>query len=75
MMEVKAVDGGLRLQAGTFEAAFDGAALAGFQFHIGAQSESGRDAEISGCGFSDGGLDLTAHGFERGHRVPFRIRG
>ena len=47
MVEVESVDAGLRLQARALEAAFDGAAVARFQFHIGEQFESGRDAEIS----------------------------
>ena len=35
MFEVEAVDGVLRLQAGQTEAAFDGAAVARFQFQVG----------------------------------------
>ena len=54
-----------------------------FQFHIGEQFDGGRDAEVSGRGFSDRCFDLAAHRFqvqllqflfERSHRVPFRIR-
>ncbi len=57
--------------------------LARFQFHIGEQFESGRDAEIARGGVSDRRLDLAAHRsqiqllqflFEGSHRIPFRIR-
>ena len=39
VMEVKSVDAGLRLKARALEAAFDGAAVAHFQFHVGEQFE------------------------------------
>ena len=48
MVEVEGVDAGLRLQARAFEAAFDGAAVAGLQFHIGEPFQRGGDAEILG---------------------------
>jgi hypothetical protein len=41
MVEVEAVDAGLHLQAGTFEAAVNGAALASFEFHIGEPLQRG----------------------------------
>ena len=42
MVEVEGVDAGLRLQARALEAAFDGAAVAGFQFHVGEPFQRGR---------------------------------
>ena len=44
MVEVERVDTGLRLQVRTLEAAFDGTALARFQFQIGQQLDGSRDA-------------------------------
>jgi hypothetical protein len=35
MVEVKAIDAGLSLQVRTLEAALDGPAVTGFQFHVG----------------------------------------
>ena len=43
---------GCALQARALEAALDGAALAGFQFHIGEPLDGGRDAEVPGGGIS-----------------------
>lgn len=83
MVEVEGVDVGLQQQTGTLEAAFDGAALARFQFHVREEFEGGRDAEISGGCVSDRRLRLAAHGFqielqqflfEGSHRIPFRIQ-
>jgi len=83
VVEVKAVDAGLRLQTGALEATFDGAPLTRFQFHIGEQFESSENTEIAPSGISDSRFDLAAHRsqiqllqflFERCHRVPFRIR-
>ena len=61
MVEVEGVDGGLSLQTRQFEAPFDGASVAGIQFHIGEQFDSSRDAEIACGGVSDYRLDLAAH--------------
>jgi hypothetical protein len=83
VVEVEGIDAGLRLQARGLEAAFNGAAVAGLQFHIGQQFERGDDAEIARRGVSEGCLDLPAYRFqvqllqflfERAHRIPFRIR-
>ena len=81
MVEVKGVDAGLRLQARAFEAAFNGAAVAGFQFHIGKPLQGGGHTEVPGGGFRDRRLQLAAHRrqaqliqflFEGSHRIPFR---
>ena len=61
MVKVKGVDAGLRLQARAFEAAFDGAAVARFQFHIGEPFQRGGHAEILGGGLRDRRLQLAAH--------------
>jgi hypothetical protein len=84
MVEVESVNGSLRLKTRQLEAALDGAAVAGIQFHIGEHLDRGGDAEVArGC-LSDRRLDLAAHRpqvqllqflFECGHRVPFRHRG
>ena len=83
MVEVKGVDAGLRLQARAFEAAFDGAAVARFQFHVGEPFQSGGRAEVLGGGFRERRLQLAAHRrqiqllqflFEGCHRIPFRIQ-
>ena len=83
-MEVKGVDAGLRLQAGAFEAAVDGALFTSFQLQVGEPLQSSRRTEILRGGFSQSRLHLAAHGrqtqliqflFERSHRIPFRYRG
>ena len=47
MVELEAIDGVLRLQARQLEAAFDGAAVAGFQFQIRQSFQGGGEAEIA----------------------------
>ena len=61
MVEVKGVDAGLNLQAGTFEAALNGTMLARVQFQVGEPFQGSRDAEVFGRGFSDGGLQISSH--------------
>ena len=82
MLKVEAVNTGLRLQARAFEAAFNGAVVACFQFHIGKPFQGGGHAEVLGGSFREGRLQLAAHRRQaqliqflwQGHRVPFRIQ-
>jgi len=61
MVEVKGVDGGLNLQASALEATLNRTMLARVQFHVGEPFQRGRDAEVSGCGFSDRRLQISSH--------------
>jgi len=82
MMKVEGVNTGLRLQARAFEAAFNGAVVAGFQFHIGKPFQRGGHTEVLGGSFRDRRLKLTAHRRQaqliqflwQSHRIPFRIQ-
>ena len=82
MLKMEAVNTGLRLQARAFEAAFNGAVVAGLQFHIGKPFQSGGHAEVLGGSFREGRLQLAAHRRQaqliqflwQSHRVPFRIQ-
>jgi len=80
MVKVEGVNAGLRLQARAFEAAFNGAVVAGLQFHIGKPFQRGGHAEVPGGCLRDRRLQLAAH---RGqaqlvqllgerHHIPFR---
>ena len=61
VFEVEAVDRVLRMQPRQTEAAFDGTAVAGFQFQIGERFQRLREAEILGRGISDRLIQLAAH--------------
>jgi len=84
VMEVEGIDAGLGLQTGASKTALDGALRAGFDFHVGEPFESGGSAETFSRGFSQGRLELAAHGrqiqliqllLERSHGIPFRDGG
>jgi hypothetical protein len=83
MVEVKAIDAGLRLQAGALEAALDGASVAGLEFYVGEPLDGRRHAEVLGRRLSEGRFDLAAHRIqmqllqfllEGSHCGPFRLR-
>jgi len=59
---VEAIDGGLALQAGEFEATFDGALVTGFEFAIDERFQGLREAEIFGRGVSQHLLQMKAYG-------------
>ena len=83
MLEVETVNAGLRLQARAFEAAFNGAAVAGLQFHIGKPFQGGGHAEVLGGGLRDRRLQVGGSSStgsvdpvsRQRHRIPFRIQG
>lgn len=62
MVEVKAVDGRLALQAGELEAAFDGTLVTGFEFAIEERFQGLDKAEIFGGGVSQHLIQMEAHG-------------
>ena len=61
MVEVEAVDGRLALQAGEFEAAFDGTLVTGFELAIDERLQGLRKAEIFGAGVSQHLIQMEAH--------------
>jgi hypothetical protein len=61
MVEVEAIDRGLRLQAGALEAPVDGPGMASLEFHIGKPFDGCRDAEVLGRRLGDGRFNLTAY--------------
>jgi hypothetical protein len=61
MVKVEAVDGRLALQAGEFEAAFDGTLVAGFELTIDESFKSLDKTEISGSGISQHLIQMEAH--------------
>ena len=61
MVKVEAVDGRLALQAGEFEAAFDGTLVAGFEFAIEERFQRLSKAEIFGSGISQHLIQMEAH--------------
>ena len=80
MVEVKAVDGRLALQAGEFEAAFDGTLVTNIELTIDERFEGLGKAEIFGGGVSQHLIQMEAHGrqvqliqflLQGGHRSPF----
>jgi hypothetical protein len=62
MVEVEAVDGRLALQAGEFEAAFDGTLVTGLEFAIEECFQGLGEAEILGGGVSQHLIQIEAHG-------------
>lgn len=62
MIEVKAVDGRLALQARELEAAFDGTLVAGFELTIDEGFKSLGETEIFGGGVSQHLIQMKAHG-------------
>lgn len=62
MVEVKAVDGKLALQAREFEAAFDGALVTSFEFAIEERFQGLGKAEVLGGGVSQHLIQMEAHG-------------
>ena len=61
MVEVKAVDGRLALQAGEFEAAFYGMLVTSFDFAIEERFQGLGEAEILGGGVSQHLVQMEAH--------------
>ena len=64
MVKVEAVDGRLALQAGEFEAAFDGTLVTGFELTIEERFQGLREAEILGGGISQHLIQMEAHGHQ-----------
>lgn len=84
MVKVEAVDGRLALQAGEFEAAFDGTLVPGFEFAIKECFQGLCEAEIFGSSISQHLIQMEAHGrqiqliqflLQGGHRSPFWNEG
>ena len=80
MVKVEAVDGGLALQTGELEAAFDGTLVTSFEFAIDERFQGLGKAEILGGGVSQHLIQMEAHGrqvqlsqflLQCGHRSPF----
>ena len=82
VLEVEAVDGVLRMQAGHAETALDSAAVARVQFKISERLQCVGEAQVLSRGISDHLIELLAHRrqtelvqfqMQRGHKTPFGI--
>jgi len=74
MVKVEAVDGRLALQAREFEATFDGALVAGFEFAIEECFQGLGEAEILGSGVSQDLIQMEAH-CRQVQLIQFQLQG